>query len=259
VPRLPATERLASLATAATEAFGHLGYRGTLTADVATRAGMSAGSLFTYVESKEALFHLVFLYGLGQLPEPPGELPLPTPGPGETVALIGRALSELSVTRVRAALAGTEPADVAQELREIVEDLYNLTERYWPLLAVIERCASELPELDALWFGAARAGIHAELAQYLQRRMASGRLRPMPDAMVTARVVIESVAWFAWHRHEDRGSALYDDQTARRTVIEFACAALVPESALPGADPHSAAHRASPPPLTLNPALEEHQ
>jgi AcrR family transcriptional regulator len=237
VPRVPATERLERLATAATEVFGRLGYRGTLTADVAARAGMSAGSLFSYVESKEALFHLVFLYGLGQLPEPPAALPLPTPEPGETVALIGRALSELSAPRIRAALAENEPVDVAQELREIVEELYDLTERYWPVLAVIERCAAELPELDALWFGAARGGIHADLGRYIQRQTANGRLRPMPDALVAARVVIESVAWFAWHRHEDRDSALYDDQTARRTVIEFACAALVPESAPPGADP----------------------
>jgi AcrR family transcriptional regulator len=257
VPRIPATERLASLATAATEVFGRLGYRGTLTADVATRAGMSAGSLFTYVESKEALFHLVFLYGLGQLPEPPEVLPLATPGPGETVALIGRALSEISVTRVRAALAGNEPADVAQELREIVEELYNLTEQYWPLLAVIERCAVELPDFDALWFGAARAGINAELGQYLERRAASGRLRAMPDPMVAARIITESVAWFAWHRREDRDSALYDDQTARRTVIEFACAALVPESAPAGAEPH-AAHRESPPGLTPKSAPKEH-
>lgn len=124
--------------------------------------------------------------------------------------------------RLRAALAGNETADVAQELREIVEELYDMTERYWPLLAVIERCAVELPELEALWFGAARAGIHAELGQYLQCRTASRRLRPMPDAMVAARVLIESVAWFAWHRHEGRDAALYDDQTARRTVIEFA-------------------------------------
>ena len=43
---------------------------------------MSAGSLFTYVESKEALFHLVFLHGLGLLPEEPPVLPLSTPGPG---------------------------------------------------------------------------------------------------------------------------------------------------------------------------------
>jgi AcrR family transcriptional regulator len=256
VPRVPASERLASLAAAATEAFGRLGYRGTLTADVAARAGMSAGSLFTYVESKEALFHLVFVYGLGQLPEPPPALPLGTPGPGETLALIGRALREIPVPRLRAALAGNEPADVAHELREIVEEFYDLTERYWPLLAVIERCAVELPELEALWFGGARAGIQVELGQYLQRRTASGRLRPMPDAVVAARVVIESVAWFAWHRHEDHDSALYDDQTARRTVIDFACAALAPRSAPAGAAPHGA-HRALPPGLPPNPAPKE--
>jgi AcrR family transcriptional regulator len=228
VSRLPASERLASIATAATEAFRRVGYRGTRTADVAASAGMSAGSLFTYVESKEALFHLVFLYGLGELPEPPAVLPMGTPGPGETLALIERALRELSVPRLRAVLAGDEPADVAGELREVVEELYDLTERYWPLLAVIERCAVEVPGLEALWFGGARASIYADLAAYLQRRMVSRRLRPMPDALIAARVVIELVAWFAWHRREGRDSALYDDQTARRTVVEFVCAALLP-------------------------------
>jgi AcrR family transcriptional regulator len=256
VSRLPASQRLASIATAATEAFRRLGYRGTRTADVAARAGMSAGSLFTYVESKEALFHLVFAHGLGLLPEPPPALPLGTPGPGETLALIERALREIPVPRLRAALAGNEPADVAQELREIVEEFYDLTERYWPLLAVIERCAAEVPELEALWFGEARAGIYAELAAYLQRRVATRRLRPMPDALVAARVVTESVAWFAWHRREGRDSALYDDRTARRTVIEFVCAALVPESAQAGAQPHTA-RRASPPGLTPDSAPKE--
>jgi AcrR family transcriptional regulator len=237
--RLPASDRLASIATAATQVFGRLGYRGTRTADVAARAGMSAGSLFTYVESKEALFHLVFLHGLGLLPETPAELPLATPGPGETLALLGRALRELPEPRLRAALAGNEPADVAQELRGIVEERYDLIERYWPLFAVIERCAVELPELDALWFGRARLGYYAELAEYLERRAASGRLHPMPDAAVAARVVTESVAWFAWHRRGGRDSALYDDQTARRTVIEFICAALVPDSGPAGAQPYA--------------------
>jgi AcrR family transcriptional regulator len=192
---------------------------------------MSAGSLFTYVESKEALFHLVFLHGLGLLPEEPPGLPLSTPGTGETFALLERALRETPVPRIRAALAGDEPADVAQELRGIVEERYDVTERYWPLLAVIERCAADMPELEALWFGGARAGSYAELGQYLERRMAKGLLRPMPDVTVAARAVTESVSWFAWHRHQGRDSALYDDETARSTVIEFVCAALIPGSA----------------------------
>ncbi len=220
-----------SIAVAATEAFWRRGYRGTRTADVAARAGMSAGSLFTYVASKEALFHLVFLHGLGLLPEGPAVLPLSTAGLGETFALLEQALAEAPVPRIRAALAQDEPADVAQELRGIVEERYDVIERYWPLLAVIERCAAELPELEALWFGRARAGSYAELGQYLQRRMAKGLLRPMPDVTVAARVVTESVSWFAYHRHQGRDAALYDDQTARRTVIEFVCAALLPEPA----------------------------
>jgi hypothetical protein len=53
----------------------------------------------------------------------------------------------------------------------------------------------------------------------------------MPDSAVAARVVIESLSWFAWHRLEGRDSTSYDDETVRRTVIEFACAALLPDSA----------------------------
>lgn len=230
MPRLPASERLVSIAIAATEIFGRRGYRGTRTADVAARAGMSAGSLFTYVESKEALFHLVFLHGLGLLPDRPAALPLSTPEPGETFALLERALGEAPVPRIRAALAQDEPADVAQELYGIVEERYDVIERYWPLLAVIERCAAEMPELEALWFGGARADSYAELGQYLERRMAAGLLRPMPDSEVAARIVTETLSWFGWHRHEGRDSALYKDETVRRTVIEFICAALVPEA-----------------------------
>jgi AcrR family transcriptional regulator len=229
VTRPSASERLSSIATAATEVFRRAGYRGTRTADVAAKAGLSAGSLFTYVESKEALFHLVFRYGLDLLPEPPVALPLATPEPGETAELLGRALRQMAVPRLRVALAGDEPADVAGELREIVAEMYDLIERYWPLLAVIERCAAELPDLETLWFSEARAGVFVQLTEYLTRRTATGRLRSMPDSMVAARVVVESVSWFAWHRHEGRDAPLYDDKATRLTVIEFVCAALLPD------------------------------
>jgi AcrR family transcriptional regulator len=228
------SERLESVAAAAIEAFGRVGYRGARTADIAARAGLSAGSLFTYVESKEALFHLVFLYALGLLPEAP-ELPLPTPAPGETVALFAQALQGVPVSRIRAALMVRESDDAGQELREIVEELYDTMEQYWPLLAVVERCSREIPDLNALWFGESRIGIYSDLAEYLQRRAASGQLRQMPDSTMAARLIGELVAWFAWHRREDHDAALYDDKDARRTVIEFACAALVPDSAQQGA------------------------
>ena len=230
MPRPSPRERLASLATAATEIFGRLGYRGTRTADVAARAGMSAGSLFTYVESKEALFHLVFVSALDLLPEAP-ELPLPTPQPGETAALFAGALRDGQPSGLQTALAGGEPADVAEELRGIIGELYDTIAWAWPVLAVVERCSAEMPDLEAVWFGGGRGGIYTDLAEYLRQRTATGRLRPVPDFPVAARVIGELATWFAWHRHEDRDAALYDDTTVRRTVIGFICAALVPESA----------------------------
>jgi AcrR family transcriptional regulator len=230
MPRLPPVQRLLEVAEAATEEFGRLGYRGTKTADVAAKAGMSTGSLFTYVESKEALFHLVFLHGFELTSDQLPDLPVATPGPGETLKVIEAGLSQVQMPRIREALAKEDPGDVALELREVVEERYDLIEKYWRLLAVIERCAVEIPELEAAWFGLARSGTFEELGTYLDRRMAHGLLRRMPDAEVAARVVTESLSWFAWHRREGRDSTLYDDNAVRRTVVEFICAALIPES-----------------------------
>lgn len=191
---------------------------------------MSTGSLFTYVESKEALFHLVFVHGFGPWPPSLQALPLATPGPRETIALIERGLAGIPIPRFQAALDVEQPPDAAGELRQIVEERYAVIERYWPVLAVIERCATEMPDLEAVYFGQARPGYYADLGRYLERRAAAGLLRAMPDSTVAARVVIESLSWFAWHRLEGRDSTLYDDETVRRTVIEFVCAALLPET-----------------------------
>jgi AcrR family transcriptional regulator len=230
MPRVPPSQRLLDLANAATEDFGRLGYRGTKTADVAAKAGMSTGALFTYVESKEALFHLVFLYGFEMPSERLPDLPVATPGSGETLRVIQAGLNGVHTPRIQAALAEEAPADVAEELSGIVEERYALIDRFWPLISVMERCAVEMPELEAAWFELARAGSFEELETYLKRRMAEGLLRPMPDTAVAARVVTESLSWFAWHRREGRDATLYDEDAVRRTVVEFICAALVPES-----------------------------
>jgi AcrR family transcriptional regulator len=224
-PRTP--QRLTEVADAATRVFGRLGYRRTHMADVAAEAGLSSGAVYTYVESKEALFHLVFAQAFGELDDDP-PLPLPTPTPDETLALIGRGLQRGAATPLlRAARTEADPVDVRAELAAIVEERYDLIERLWPVLAVIERSAVDLPDLDELYFQRGRRGHFDQLTSYLEARAASGHLRTMPDATVAARIVTEAVTWFAWHRREDRDAARYDDERARRTVVEFVCDALV--------------------------------
>jgi AcrR family transcriptional regulator len=227
MPRIPPRERLTALAEAATKVFGRLGYRGTRMADVAAEAGMSSGSVFTYVESKEALFHLVFAHGFGHLDGALPALPLTTPAPGETVGLIEQSLRSLPVPKLRAVLDTADPPDVGVELRGIVEERYTMFESLWPVLTVIERCAVDVPELEEFYFQRARIGFFGRLAHYLEERASHGYLRTTPDAAVTARIVSESIAWFAWHRHQGRDALLYDDDIVRRSVVEYICAALV--------------------------------
>lgn len=225
--RVPTEKRLQALAEAATGVFGRLGYRGTRMAEVAAAAGMSSGSVFTYVESKEALFHLVFAYAFGLFDAEVPELPLPTPAPGETARLIEAKLRSVPVPKLEAALATERPRDIGAEIRAIVEERYAIHERLWPVLAVIERCAVEVPDVEEFYYRRTRVGYFGRLARYLEKRSAAGYVRAMPDVAVAARIVSETISWFAWHRKEGRDALVYDDESTRRTVVEFICAALV--------------------------------
>jgi hypothetical protein len=57
--------------------------------------------------------------------------------------------------------------------------------------------------------------------------MAGGQLRELPDARAAARIIIETVVFFARHRHRDPFEKL-DDHATRETVVRFVLAALTP-------------------------------
>jgi AcrR family transcriptional regulator len=229
VPRKDPRDRLSGLAQAATVVFGRQGYRRTRTADIAAEAGMSSGSVFTYVESKEALFHLVFAYGFDALGNDLIELPIPTPAAGETVSLIAQNLRKVEMPRLIAALNRRDTDQPRTELQGIIEERYDMLGVLWPLLAVIERSAIDFPDLEDFYFHRARLRYHDRLAKYLGQRAKDGLLRRTPDAKLTARIVDESVTWFAWKRHEGRDARQFDDQLARNSVVDFVCAAVALE------------------------------
>jgi AcrR family transcriptional regulator len=208
--------------------FGRQGYRRTRTAEIAAEAGMASGSVFNYVESKEALFFLVFAHGFRALDEANPVLPIATPAPGETVALISQHLRKVETPCLTAALDNRNPDDPRAELQGIIEERYDMLEALWPMLAVIERSAVDFPDLEEFYFRRLRVRYHDRLAHYLEQRATEGRLRPSCDPTLTARIVDESVTWFAWKRHEGRDARQFDDERARQSVVDFVCSALAP-------------------------------
>ena len=67
------------------------------------------------------------------------------------------------------------------------------------------------------------------LTQYLENRMRRKLLRPAGDVAVAARLLLETLVFWAVHRHWDPHPQPVDDAVARETVVQFLVNALIPE------------------------------
>jgi AcrR family transcriptional regulator len=221
-------DRFAQLVRCATAVFIEYGYRRTQMDDVAAALGVAKGTLYLYVESKEALFDLVARCAdvepaLLQF----APLPWPTPQPGATLAYVRERLAkEQTLPTLTAALTRQRVKDARAELVAILTELYDTLARNRHGIKLLDRSAQDLPELAALWFDTARGGLIATLAHYLETRMQRKLLRPLPDAAVTARLIIEAVSFWAVHRHWDPRPQVVEETVARDTVVQFILNAL---------------------------------
>jgi AcrR family transcriptional regulator len=228
--RMP-DDRLARLVNCATEVFIAQGYRRTQMADVADALGVAKGTLYLYVESKDALFDLVARCADEAEPfEKLPALPIPTPKPGATIRYVRERLAKQQVpAALTAALATRRLVDPRAELERIVRELYDALARNRRGIKLLDRSAPEYPELAALWFEGARGGLVARLAQYLEDRSRRKLLRPVPDAAVAARLLIETVIFWAVHRHWDPHPQPVDESIAKETVVRFIVSAFAKE------------------------------
>ena len=231
MPRRVPEERFDELLRAATDVFLEQGYRRTQMADVAERLGVAKGTLYLYVESKEALLDAVLRHAdvSDRIPLP-SNLPLPTPAPGATLQHVEKRVSEsAALPALDAALGRRRVADVKHELEEIVRELYLLLASHRVAIKLLDRCAADYPELAAIWHGKGRSGPLVLLRRYLEDRIRRGRIRPVRDVAVTARAILELVVFWAVHRHWDPAPEAFDEVTARETIVELVVRSLFTE------------------------------
>jgi AcrR family transcriptional regulator len=223
--------RAEQLVDAATAVFIQQGYARTQMADVAAALGVAKGTLYLYVESKEALFDLALRHADAPRPfETRPALPVRTPKPGETVRYVRERLAREQVPPALAkALARARVPDVRRELEGIVRELYDLLAGNRRGIKLVDRSARDYPELAALWFDGARGGLVALLSTYVEERMRRKLFRSFPDPTVAARMLIETTVFWAVHRHWDPHPQKVDDALAKETVVRFVVSALVEE------------------------------
>jgi hypothetical protein len=109
-----------------------------------------------------------------------------------------------------------------------MRELFTLEEQTARAADMIERSARELPGLADLLNSGLRRPVLDALAQYLDGRAKTGLLRQTPDTAATARLVLETLTWFARHRHSDPYGAAIPPSLAQETAIDALLHALVP-------------------------------
>jgi hypothetical protein len=127
------------------------------------------------------------------------------------------------------ALSRSRVNDVRQEFETIVGELYDILSANRRGIKLLDRSARDYPELAALWFEGARGGLIALLTQYLDDRARRRMFRDLPDTAVAARLLIETVVFWAVHRHWDPHPQLVAEAVAKDTVVQYLGRAFIKE------------------------------
>lgn len=223
MPRKRDPGRFGDLVRAATRAFIEAGSLSRAQVDdVARLLGVAKGTVYLWVESKEALFDLALRHADedGEWAPPPA-LPVPTPPWSETLAhLERRAATRGSFPALaKASRARAEPTRA--ELVGVLTEVFAVMDRNKVAIRLINSTARELPELAELWFERVRAVLVTDLERYLRRLERAGCLAPTPDLGVAARLVIETNVWFAVHRHFDPRPMEQPEELVRAAVVDL--------------------------------------
>lgn len=206
-------DRLSSLVAAATPLFVRAGVRRVQMDEIARAVGVAKGTLYLYVESKEALFDACLRQARPGAPALPETLPLPDPDEGSTLAFVQQVAREESVLPW---LDQPSTGDRA-EVDTMLADLYRMLERNGTLLRLVAGSAVDWPELGGLWYRETRDPVVGRLGRWIVAR--EPLLRPGLDPSATARLVAETATWFAVHRRWDPRPGELDDDLARTTAL----------------------------------------
>ncbi|PWU18477.1 MAG: TetR family transcriptional regulator [Candidatus Rokuibacteriota bacterium] len=222
-------QRFQDLVDAATAVFIAQGYRRTQMADVAAAMGVAKGTVYLSVASKEALFDVALRHADAPRPlRAPSTLPVRAPAPGRTIQYVrDRLAREPASATLREALARGRTSADGDEVGRILREIYDGMARNRTGIKLVDRCAADYPDLATLWFTQGRGVLLGDLTRYLEGGIRRGAFRRVADARVAARVLIETLVFWAVHRHWDPAPQADDPRAAEDTVIQMLIGALL--------------------------------
>jgi AcrR family transcriptional regulator len=239
MPRLRADisgKRLRELVEAALGVFCRQGFERAQVADVAKVMGVAVGTIYLYVEGKEALFDLVIRHTAAEDPEwlDDIEVPVVAPAPGSTVEFLREVFGRKGQwPLLEAGLKARKALDIRAELDGIVREQYRLMTRHRRGLVLLMRSALEFPGLSEVFVLGLRKRLLEGLAKYLASRIAAGQVRPLADVAATAAVLTQTIAWANLQRPSDPGLNHFTEQTVEDATVDLIVSGLLRPTSKP--------------------------
>jgi hypothetical protein len=110
-------------------------------------------------------------------------------------------------------------AALGDEIESLVVDLHAVMHARRTAIMVLDRCAGEIPELAAIWFGDGRYALVDLWTEYL--RLRHGAIANTVDAAILARTIVEIITTWAVKMPWDRAPRPHPADTAA------ACATMI--------------------------------
>ncbi len=221
MPRKQATT-LAEIAEAALDHISRYGFKQTQMSDIAKAIGTSAGTLYLYVENKEALLALASRFLL--TPDELEASPLPFKAvPRTKLAKTFAETAERLASWPKLEQAIKDGTSDPDRLKAVGYEMFDLMSANRRAIWFLDRLAFELPEFAPVQLTSVRGRTLGLLTDLL---VATGKSSIPPHGLaVIARSAIETLAWSAMHRHREGLDAQPMDQLSEDAIRDLAAQA----------------------------------
>lgn len=197
---------------------------------IALEAGIAPGTLYLYFASKESLFNFLLKHIFsGRQDFDAVSFPIKSYSwdaeiASEKNAFVSSKLSAL----LHEAVHRENIEDVSKEFENIVRNLFSTMATYRDGITILLQSSLNWPQLADFYVSIVKDLLEL-LAAYLDKRIGQGLIREVPSVTLSARLILESIGWFAVHRHRAMHQVAFSEKMAEETVVDALMHAFLPE------------------------------
>ncbi len=223
-------KQLEKIIESSIQVFSDRGYRQAQMSHIAQEAGVAPGTLYLYFESKESLFNFLITY-IFSSERNLDAISIPIKSSswsfGITSAKDAFVCSKLSAV-IEEAIRERELRDIHKEFEEIVRTLFSTMATYRHGITILLQSSLNWPELADFYVSIIKHLVET-LTVYLENRINQGLIRKVPNVSASARFILDTIAWFAVHRHRAMHQTVISEKVAEETVVDALVHAFIPQ------------------------------